>query len=370
MRVLICPDKFKGSLTARQAARAIERGVHRALPRADVELLPLADGGEGSMELLGKAYGLRKRKLTVAGPLRRPVEAAYYLGAGRAVIETASACGMQHVPAPRRNPENTTTVGVGTLLDDALARGATEITLLLGGSATNDAGAGMAAALGFRFFTAEGYEIVPMAGTLGRIARIDVRDRHPGLAGATITALCDVDNPLLGTEGATYTYAPQKGAAVPRLPELEASMRTFSEIMARDLGRSVTDVPGGGAAGGLGAGAVAFLGADLRMGAATILEALDFQKAARRADLVFTGEGSLDRQTARGKVVSEVIASGRPTVVVCGHAAVSAKDIGAKAVISLDIYPELPLTEKFTRAAELIEEQVFRYCRDHGPAFK
>ncbi|MGB3800565.1 MAG: glycerate kinase, partial [Lewinella sp.] len=336
MRVLICPDKFKGSLTAGQAARAISRGILRAWPATDITRMPLADGGEGSMELLGKAYGLKKRRLQVAGPLRRPVEAMYYLGGGRAVIESASACGLQHVPVARRNPENTTTVGVGTLLDDALARGAKDITLLLGGSATNDCGAGMAAALGYRFYTRHNIEIVPMAGTLGHVARIDTTDRNPGLDQSRISVLCDVDNPLLGPTGATHTYALQKGATTAQLPHLEDSMHHFSEVVQRDLGCQISTQPGGGAAGGLGAGAVAFLGGKLTRGATTILKAVGFPAAAARADLIFTGEGRIDAQTSRGKVVSEVIAGERPTVVVCGQSDLTAGELGVEEIISLD----------------------------------
>ncbi|PPK86316.1 glycerate kinase [Neolewinella xylanilytica] len=363
MRVLICPDKFKGSLSARAAATAIARGVRAAWPEAEITRLPLADGGEGSMELLGKAYGLKARRVRVAGPLRRPIDAAYYLGNGRAVIESAAACGLYHIPPPRRNPENTTTIGVGSMIDDALARGARQLSLLIGGTSTSDCGAGMAAALGYRFYTAQGYEIVPMAGSLRHVARIDVTDRHPGLQEARITVLCDVDNPLLGPTGATYTYARQKGAAEDRLDHLEEGMHHFNELLRRDLGQDVADLAGAGAAGGLGAGAVAFLGAELQKGAPVILNEIGFPKAAARADLLFTGEGSIDRQTERGKVVSEVIGAGRPTVAVCGRSTVAAEDLGALAILSLDGLEGISTNEKMVRAAELIEAEVFKYCR-------
>ena len=361
MRVLICPDKFKGSLTATAAARAIAKGVRRAIPRARVQLMPLADGGEGSMELLGQAYGLQERRLKVTGPLRKPVRATYYLGAGRAVIESAVACGLHLVPAPRRDPAHTTTVGVGMLLDEALSRGARDILLLLGGSATNDCGAGMAAALGYRFLTRDGTDMVPTGESLRYVHRIDPTTRSAALLTAKITVLCDVDNPLLGPHGATYTYARQKGAAEERLYELEENMRHFARLLGRHLGADVAEIPGAGAAGGLGAAALAFLGATLRSGTEVILEAVDFHDAAAGADLVITGEGSIDDQTLRGKVIAGVVAAGRPTLAVCGRSDLTAGQLGVKDILSLDRYPHLSTTEKITRAAELVENLTYDY---------
>ena len=368
LKVLICPDKFKGSLSAQKAAKAIARGVRRAWPEVEITLQPLADGGEGSMELLGKAFGLKRRTLQVAGPLRRPVDASYYLGNGRAVIESAAACGLHLVPPQRRNPEDTTTIGVGMLVDDALARGAREIFLLLGGSSTNDCGAGMAAALGYRFLTAEGYDIVPMAGSLSCIRKIDAGNRHPGLKKARITTLCDVDNPLLGPSGATHGYARQKGASQARLPELEEGMAQFAALIHRDLGREVTAIRGGGAAGGLGVGSVAFLGAYLKEGTEVIFSAVGFTDLAQDADLVITGEGSIDEQTLHGKVVAAVLQADRPTIAVCGHAELSAEELGVSALLSLDTLEDLSLQEKMDRAAELIERMVYDYCLNNPSA--
>ena len=361
MRILICPDKFKGSLSAAAAARAIERGVRRALPRAEVQRMPLADGGEGSMELLGRAYGLRAHRLRVTGPLRKPVRATYYLGGGRAVIESAAACGLHLVPPPRRDPGETTTIGVGMLLEEALSRGARDILLLLGGSATNDCGAGMAAALGYRFFTASDADIVPTGASLQYIDRIDTEHRNPALASARITVLCDVNNPLLGPHGATYTYARQKGAREDQLDELEENVRHFSELLIRDVGAHVAGIPGSGAAGGLGAGALAFLGAKLRSGAEVILEAVGFSEAAASADLVITGEGSIDEQTLHGKVVAGVTAAGRRTLAVCGRSTLAAGALGVEAILSFDRFTQLTIAEKMDRAAGLLEEVVYDY---------
>ena len=326
-----------------------------------MQLMPLADGGEGSMELLGRAYGLRAHRLRVTGPLRKPVRATYYLGRGRAVIESAAACGLHLVPPPRRNPEHTTTVGVGMLVDEALSRGARDILLLLGGSATNDGGAGMAAALGYRFLTVDGTDIVPMAGSLQHVHRIDTAGRNPAIAAARITVLCDVNNPLLGPQGATYTYAAQKGATEDRLAELEENMRHFSALLARDTGKDVSNIPGAGAAGGLGAGTLAFLAAELRSGTEVILEAVGFGEAVESADLVITGEGSIDEQTLHGKVVAGVIGADRRTLAVCGRSSLTASQLGVESILSLDRFAELGTQEKMDRAAELVERIVHEY---------
>ena len=335
MRVLICPDKFKGSLTATEAAEALRQGIVRALPGAEVIVQPLADGGEGSLDLLRGQTGLQVRRLRVRDPLRRWITVEYLLGGGWAVIESARACGLQLVPPQRRHPKNTTTIGVGMLIEDALARGAREVMLFLGGSATNDGGAGMAAALGYRFVGAQGEDFVPMADSLAWVDRIDGAGRLPALGQATITAACDVTNPLTGPEGATYSYALQKGAATEELANLELGMLHFAGCIRRDLGRQVHALPGAGAAGGLGAGAVAFLGARLRSGTEVLFEALGLRELAVEADLIVTGEGAVDAQTLRGKVVGGVLGLSRPTVVVCGRNTLNAAALGAEAVLPL-----------------------------------
>lgn len=363
MRVLICPDKFKGSLDAGAVARAIERGVRRALPEAETILQPLADGGEGSLDILSERGGFRTCRLTVPGPLRKPIDAEYLMGDGEALIESAAACGLHLVPPARRHPKNTTTIGVGMLIEDALARGARRIKLFLGGSATNDGGTGMAAALSYRFLGPNGEDFIPMADSLGWVARIDPEKIMPELEAADITAVYDVDNPLLGPSGATYTYAKQKGAAAGDLDDLERQMSHLADRIKSDLGNDVRDLPGGGAAGGLGAGAVAFLGAGLHRGTDVLFEAVDFDRLAGEADLVITGEGKIDAQTAHSKVVAGVVARGRPTVAVCGRADVSAAALGLESILSITQTAGIGEATAIREAAEHIERLVADYLR-------
>ena len=343
-----------------EAAEALRRGVLRALPDAEVRLQPLADGGEGSLELYRTLPELTPQRLTVTGPLRKPVQAEYLLGGGRAVIESSQACGLHLVPAPRRHPKHTTTIGVGMLIEDALARGATDIILLLGGSATNDCGAGMAAALGYRFLSAGGDDFVPMADSLEWVAEIDTKGCVSGLDRAQVTAVVDVTNPLLGPTGATYTYALQKGAGSEELAGLERNMAHFALCLRQQLNVDVYKLRGGGAAGGMGAGARAFLGAALRPGTEVLFEAVGLVEQLAWADLVVTGEGRVDEQTLHGKVVAGVVAGGKPTIVVCGSAAVGADELGVEAVLPLLV--QGGSTERAMReAAELAEATIYRY---------
>ena len=367
MKIIIAPDKFKGTLGAAGVAAAVARAVRRLYPEAEIVRQPLADGGEGSLDLLAGVLPLAQRhRLEVTGPLRRPVRAEYLLADGRAYIEIAAACGLQHVPVPRRDPGLTTTIGVGQLIDDAVARGARRVYLFLGGSATNDVGAGMAAALGYRFFSDRPDDFVPTGSSLRYVRRIDAAEVPPELGGVRFTAVCDVDNPLLGPAGATHTYAPQKGAAAAELSGLEANVRHFAGQLTRWLGTDVGAVAGAGAAGGLAAGALAFLGADLRPGTDVLMEAVGFDALLAGADLVITGEGRLDEQTLRGKVVSGVArragAAGVPRVIaLCGrnelsHAAACAA--GLDEVHALLDLSSVTREDAFYRTAESLERLV------------
>ncbi len=331
MKIVIAPDKFKGTLSAAKVAAAIARVAEKKFPGATIVQQPLADGGEGSLELLADLLSLKWHRLEVTGPLRRPVTAGYLLGEGKAFIEIAQAAGLQHVPGPRRNPRNTTTIGVGMLIDDAIARGAKDIYLFLGGSATNDGGAGMAAALGYRFFGDAAQDFVPMGDSLEWIVKIDRSKVLAGLTDVRFTAVCDVDNPLLGPRGATYTYALQKGATDQDLPELERNMVHFAQRIQDWLEVDVRTVAGAGAAGGLGAGCLAFLNARLRPGIDVLMEAVGFSTMLADADLVITGEGKIDGQTLHGKVVSGVAraarAAGVPKVIAfCGRQEITPAD--------------------------------------------
>jgi len=309
VRVLVAPDKFKGTFTAAEAAAAIAEGVRLARPEAECARLPLADGGEGTLEALLAARGGKVRRLRVAGPMGERVEAGYaVLSTGEAVVETALAAGLVLVPEEERDPERATTLGVGELIADACERGARRVLVGLGGSATVDGGAGMAAALGFRLFDEEGRRLAGRASDLPRLAGIEEGDEVADrLVGRTILTLCDVRNPLLGPEGAARVYGPQKGAGDEQVARLERGLARLAEVAERDLGvpPGLKERPGAGAAGGLGWGVAALLGGELREGARFLLDAAGFDGALRGADLLLTGEGSWDLQSAQGKAAAE-----------------------------------------------------------------
>jgi glycerate kinase len=367
MKILIAPDKFKGTLSAAEVASAIARAMRKIYPLAEIIEQPMADGGEGSLDLLAKALpAAQYHRLPVTGPLRKPVTASYLLNDGKAYIEIAAACGLKHVPVPRRNPGETTTIGVGQLIDDAVARGAKEVYLFLGGSATNDAGAGMAAALGYRFFSNRPNDFVPTGSSLRYVDRIDAEEVLPELHQVRFTAVCDVDNPLLGPGGSTFTYAPQKGAAQSGLSALEASMAHFAAQLNNWLQQDVSDLPGAGAAGGLAAGAVAFLNAEIRPGTEVLMEAVVFDELLKDVDLVITGEGKIDAQTLHGKVVSGVAKrakqAGAPEVIaLCGRSEILAEDmsiLGLDGVHALLELPSITLEDAMYRTAESLERMI------------
>lgn len=307
-RIVVAPDSFKGSATARQAAEAIARGLRRALPGAQVDTVPMADGGEGTVEALVDATGGRYVDVEVTGPLGEPVRARFgMLGDGStAVIEMAAASGLPLVPPERRNPMVTTTFGTGELIRAALDRGARRIIVGIGGSATVDGGVGMAQALGARFLDADGNPLGWGGGALARLDRIDLSPMDPRLREAQLLVACDVSNPLYGPDGAAAVFGPQKGATPEMVAALDANLRHLAEVIRRDLGIDVSTLRGGGAAGGLGAGLVAFCGAQLRPGVELVIEAVDLEARLQGADLVVTGEGSLDRQTPFGKTPAGV----------------------------------------------------------------
>ncbi|TMF59491.1 MAG: glycerate kinase [Chloroflexi bacterium] len=301
MRIVIAPNAFKGSLSALQAAEAIRDGVLAAAADADLVLVPIADGGDGTVDALIAATDGERRTLRVRGPLMDPVHADYgVIDNGKtAVIEMAKAAGLALVPADKRDPRVTTTYGVGELLQHAYEAGARHFIVGIGGSATNDAGAGMAQALGYHLLDDRGHELPPGGLALKRLARIHVGGVHANWKEAVVDVACDVTNPLTGPSGASAVYGPQKGATPAMVAELDAALRHVAEIIRRDLGVDVEALPGAGAAGGLGAGLVAFTGAGLRPGAEMVMQALNLDDRIRGADLVITGEGRLDSQTAR-----------------------------------------------------------------------
>jgi len=328
MRIVIAPNAFKGSLSAIEAADAIAEGVRAALPDADLVLVPIADGGDGTVDALVAATHGERRTLRVRGPLGDPVDADYGLIDSRstAVIEMAKAAGLALVPPGKRDPRITTTYGVGELLQHAYDAGARHFIVGIGGSATNDGGAGMAQALGYHLLDEKGLELPPGGLALKRLARIHVGGVHANWKDAEVDVACDVTNPLTGPSGASAVYGPQKGATPEMVAELDGALEHFAEIIRRDRGVDVEQLPGAGAAGGLGAGLVAFTGARLRPGAEMVMEALRLDERLAGAQLVITGEGRLDSQTARfGKgpaaVARHARNAGIPVVAIAGSIA-------------------------------------------------
>jgi glycerate kinase len=363
-RIVIAPDSFKESASAVCVARAMARGVRRALPQAEILEIPLADGGEGTAGVLAAATGGRVLTCTVTGPLGEPVAARYgVLGDGAtAVIEMAEAAGLHLVAPPRRDPRLTTTRGVGELVDNALARGLRRVIIGLGGSATNDAGAGLARALGYRLLDSTGRDLPEGGAALARLARIDASARHPALAGCEILAACDVTNPLCGPHGAARVFGPQKGASPEAVEELDGALAHFAEVVRRDLDADILELPGAGAAGGLGGGLVAFTGARLKPGFEIIAEACDLERRLAGADLILTGEGRLDAQTAQGKVPVGVARLGQrlgiPVVALAGALGEGYQALypqGITAAFSLCNGP-LALDEAIARAEPLLAE--------------
>ncbi len=323
-KILLVPDSFKGTLSSRQVCQVMSGQLRRFFPQAQVKSIPVADGGEGSVEAFLAAAGGERRTRTVTGPFGEPVEAFYgILGDGRTAVIEMAACAGLPLAEGRLNPERATTYGVGELLLAAKEAGCTKAILGLGGSCTNDGGAGAAAALGAKFTRADGTAFVPTGGTLGEIAALDVSPVAQALQGMELTAMCDIDNPLYGEAGAAAVFAPQKGADAAMVARLDAGLRHLGQVAARCLGRDFSHLPGAGAAGGLGFGMAAFCGAQLRMGIDAVLDAVGFDSLLPGTDVVFTGEGKIDSQSARGKVVSGVAArcrkAGVPVVAVVGQ---------------------------------------------------
>ena len=323
-KILLVPDSFKGTLSSRQVCQVMAGQLRRFFPQAQVKSIPVADGGEGSVEAFLAAAGGERRTRTVTGPFGEPVEAFYgILGDGRTAVIEMAACAGLPLAEGRLNPERATTYGVGELLLAAKEAGCTKAILGLGGSCTNDGGAGAAATLGAKFTRADGAAFVPSGGTLGEIAALDVSPVVQALQGMELTAMCDIDNPLYGEAGAAAVFAPQKGADAAMVARLDAGLRHLGQVSARCLGRDFSHLPGAGAAGGLGFGMAAFCGAQLRMGIDAVLDAVGFDSLLPGTDVVFTGEGKIDSQSARGKVVSGVAArcrkAGVPVVAVVGQ---------------------------------------------------
>ena len=345
LKVVVAPNAFKGSLSATQAARAIGRGVLQALPDAQIVEVPVADGGDGTVEALVTAHQGALQWVNVEGPLGDPVHASYGLidGGRTAVIELATASGFDLISEARRDPRRTSTFGFGQLLEAARSAGVRKVVAGIGGSATNDAGAGMAQAIGYRLLDGEGRDLPRGGAALLRLHRIDGRGVDPEWRAIEVLVACDVTNPLLGPEGASHVYGPQKGADDLTVEQLDRALANFAAVVERDLGKQVAEVPGAGAAGGTGAGLIAFLDARLVRGAPLIVQTAGLDQALKGADLVITGEGRIDGQTAFGKAPGEVArraqAAGVPVLFLAGTRGPGWDSLGAlgiRQVVTLD----------------------------------
>lgn len=325
MRYLCAPDSFKESLTAAEAARAMAEGIRRGDPGAEIRCLPMADGGEGTARALADATGGTMLTASAHDPLGRPVQAGFaLLGDGRtAVVETAAASGLALLRPSERDPKATTSYGTGELIRAALDAGAETIIVGLGGSATNDAGAGLLQALGVRLLDGNGNDLKHGGAALADLATIDISTMDPALKNVAIIAACDVTNPLTGPTGASAVFGPQKGASKDDVATLDAALAHFAQVIESQLGVAVNDVPGAGAAGGIGAALKGFLNAEFRPGIAIVIEQSGLDAAAQWADVVFTGEGSIDFQTKFGKTPAGVAETakrhGKPVIAVAGH---------------------------------------------------
>lgn len=324
-KAILIPDSFKGTLSSSEICEIMRGQIRERFPGCEAVAIPVADGGEGSVDAFIAAVGGEKRYLDTAGPYFDRVRAFYGLinGGKTAVVEMAASAGLP-LAENAKDPSRTTTFGVGELILAAAGSGAGRIVVGLGGSATNDCGCGAAAAAGVRFYDGDGKEFVPVGGTLKDVAHIDVSGLSPALRGIEIVTMCDIDNPMYGPNGAAAIFGPQKGAGPEMVAELDAGLRHIAKIIERDLEIAVADIPGAGAAGAMGAGMVAFFGSRLQMGIEAVLDTVDFERAAADADIIFTGEGRIDSQSLRGKVVIGVARRarelGKPVVAVVGGA--------------------------------------------------
>lgn len=371
MRIVVAPDSYKGSVSALEVANAMARGIHAVFGDAEVRKVPIADGGEGTVEALVTATEGQLRTNTVTGPLGDRVAAQWgVLGDGQtAVIEMAAASGLPLVPAEQRDPRITTTFGTGELMRAALDAGLRRIIIGIGGSATNDGGAGMARALGARFVDNEGKELADGGAALAKLARIDLGGLDPRLQETELIIACDVDNPLCGPRGASAVFGPQKGATPALVAQLDSALAHFAVHARQATGRDVAEIAGAGAAGGLGAGLMFFTPAKLRPGVEIVLEAVGFAEIVNTADFVITGEGRTDFQTAFGKApvgVAKVAKQfGVPVFCLSGGLGEGADDVLAQGIDAVMSICDRPMTLDACMQAggALIEAGSARLCR-------
>lgn len=371
MRIVVAPDSFKGSVSALGVANAMEQGILTVFPDAEVVKVPIADGGEGTVEALVTATGGQMIYEDVIGPLGESVKAFWgVLGDGEtAVMEMAAASGLPLVPKEKRDPRITTTYGTGQLIKAALDRGLRKMIIGIGGSATNDGGTGMAKALGARFYAADGAELPPGGAALAKMAGMDLSCLDPRLKDTVIQVACDVDNPLCGPRGASAVYGPQKGATPAMIAELDAALKIFADLAKAATGRDVAEIAGAGAAGGLGVGFMFFTNAQLRPGVEIVLEATGFSGLVSLANLVITGEGRTDFQTAFGKAPVGVAKVAKqynvPVVCIAGGLGQGHEDVLAQGVDGLmSVVPQpMSLEECMQCGADLITAAAARVMR-------
>ncbi|MCC6726561.1 MAG: glycerate kinase [Saprospiraceae bacterium] len=369
MKVLLAPDSFKDCLTALAVCEAMERGVKRALPSANVQFFPLADGGEGTAEVLAWHLGGELVEVSVNDPLFRPVRANYLRAGNLAFVEMAQASGLQRLGVGERNSLKTSTFGTGELIRHAVAHGAEEVCLAIGGSATNDAGMGMAAALGWQFLDENGKELLPIGGNLQSVASVVAPNKQSEIENLKVVVLCDVNNPLFGPRGAAHVFAEQKGADAAAIERLDKGLWHFSDIFAKQTSGDYALLPGAGAAGGLGFGAMAFLNAQLRSGAERILQLTDFEDFVKQADLILTGEGRLDAQTGHGKLLAAICRTanrnGVPVVAICGSVEATEREVKALGLATaIGIRePGEPLEAAIARSAKALEELAYNVLK-------
>lgn len=371
MRILIAVDSFKGSATAVQAAGWLTEGIKRVIPEAEIREIPIADGGEGMIDAFVRAAGGELAEVLINDPLGKPIRASYLrLENGTAVIETAQACGLTLLKREELNPLVTSTYGAGQLILDGLNHGMKKFLIGIGGSATNDGGAGMARALGARFLDGEGRELGGGGAELLRLCHIDVSGLDVRLRDCRIEIASDVVNVLCGESGASAVYGPQKGATKEMTALLDRALGRYAEVLEKDLGVSVAGLPGSGAAGGMGAGLMAFCHARVRSGIETVLDAVGFDELVKDADLVITGEGRIDAQTASGKVPAGVAkrtkqAGEIPVIAVVGGVGSGAEQVyewGIDAIMPVVDRP-MPLKEAIGHVEELLRTAGERTAR-------
>ncbi len=333
MKFILAPDKYKGSLTGQQFCDISEKGIRRVFPNAEIVHMPLADGGDGTMEVVKYYLKASKVNVSVQDPLFRDVESGYLISKGKeaAFVEMSEASGYKLLEKDEQNCMLTTSYGMGQLIAHAVKQGAKEIVLGIGGSATNDAGMGVASALGYQFMDEAGNQLAPIGENLAQVAKIDISNVLPEIKNVMFKVACDVNNPLYGKDGAAYVYAPQKGASPQEVVFLDKGLQNFAKVVQQQFGMDVQQIPGAGAAGGMGAGTKVFLDAELISGIDLVKSMADFDNAIDGADWIITGEGQLDGQTLSGKTIDGVMQSAKakniPVAALCGSVAVSMEEL-------------------------------------------